>query len=133
MIKELAHLCFDVRDLNISLAFYVNTLGLVKSFDFLNDKGERFGVYLKVGRRSFIELFQVRNPEFKDQSSYRHMCLEVEDLKSTVSELRTKGVTISDPKLGCDESWQSWLADPDGNRIELHQYTAKSWQTPHVS
>jgi lactoylglutathione lyase len=30
--------------------------------------------------------------------------------------------------LGGDQSYQAWLADPDGNRIELHQFTDKSLQ-----
>ncbi len=32
--------------------------------------------------------------------------------------------------MGSDHSWQAWLSDPDGNRVELHQYTPESWQTP---
>jgi len=34
--------------------------------------------------------------------------------------------------LGSDNSYQCWLDDPDGNRIELHQYTPESRQTPHL-
>ena len=55
-------------------------------------------------------------------------CLEVENLERMVTELRQKGLEVTDPKLGMDQSWQSWLADPDGNRIELHQYTPESKQ-----
>ena len=43
------------------------------------------------------------------------------------------GVTVTDKKLGSDNSWQAWLSDPDGNRIELHQYTAQSLQTPSLA
>jgi predicted enzyme related to lactoylglutathione lyase len=58
------------------------------------------------------------------------MTLEVDDLELTVAALRGRGVEVSNPKLGSDQSWQAWLADPDGNRIELHQYTPKSRQRP---
>ena len=31
-----------------------------------------------------------------------------------------------------DRSLQAWLADPDGNRIELHQYRPESKQSPSL-
>jgi len=62
--------------------------------------------------------------------SYQHLCLEVDDINATVEDLRAKGIEVTDPALGSDRSWQSWLADPDGNRIELHQYTPESRQRP---
>ncbi len=46
MIKGLAHVCFTVRDLDASIAFYQEKLGFTPAFDFINDRGERFGVYL---------------------------------------------------------------------------------------
>ncbi len=132
MIRGIAHLCYTVRDLERSLAFYRDGLGLEPAFDFLNDKGERFGLYLHVGGRNFIELF-VGQPEAPgDRASYRHLCLEVDDLTSAVATLRGRGIESSDPKLGSDHSWQAWITDPDGNRIELHQYTPDSKQGPFV-
>ena len=59
-----------------------------------------------------------------------HICLEVPDLEAAVAELRAKGVEASAPYLGSDNSWQSWITDPDGNRIELHCYTKDSLQGP---
>jgi catechol 2,3-dioxygenase-like lactoylglutathione lyase family enzyme len=130
MIKALAHACFTVRDLKAAEAFYRDRLGLAHAFDFLNDKGEKFGVYLHVGGRAFIELFQGKVEAPAPGQSYRHLCLEVDDLPKTVADLRTKGVEVSDPKMGSDHSWQAWLSDPDGNRIELHGYTPQSRQGP---
>ncbi len=136
MICNLAHLCFTVRDLEASIVFYRDVLGLAPAFDFRNDDGKRFGAYLHVGGRNFIELFQAGadagNPGELPSARDQHCCLEVDDLQATVDELRAKGLQVSDPKLGADESWQAWLADPDGNRFELHQYTPASQQTPWV-
>jgi catechol 2,3-dioxygenase-like lactoylglutathione lyase family enzyme len=133
MITGLAHACFTVEDLDASIEFYVNKLGLGHAFDFVNDQQERFGVYLHVGGRSFIELFagQVDDPQSK--GSYRHLCLEVDDIRATVEVFRQAGVEVEPIKLGSDRSWQAWLTDPDGNRIELHQYTPESKQTPHLA
>lgn len=131
MITNLAHLCFVVRDLDATLEFYVGKLGLEHGFDFIKDDGARHGFYLKVGGGSFIECFQGQT-EPAGNTSYKHFCLEVDDLAATVTDLRAKGVEISDAKLGLDQSWQAWLSDPDGNRIELHQYTPESWQIVRV-
>jgi catechol 2,3-dioxygenase-like lactoylglutathione lyase family enzyme len=130
MIKGLAHVCFRVTDLDRSIDFYRNKLGLTPAFDFRRDNGERFGLYFHVGERTFIELF-VGEPQPRDtQQSYQHFCLEVDDLKKTIAQLQAQGVEVTGEKLGNDHSWQAWIEDPDGNRIELHQYTPESWQAP---
>lgn len=128
MLKALAHTCYVVRDLDAAQAFYADALGMTPAFDFINEAGERFGVYLHVGGRSFVELF-VGNPTV-NAGSYQHLCLEVEGLHDWVPQLRALGVEVSDPVLGSDNSWQAWLTDPDGNRIELHEYTETSQQAP---
>ena len=133
MIKALAHTCFVVRDLAAAEAFYRGKLGLQHAFDFINDSGERFGAYLHVGGRSFLELFQGQPEAPSQSSSFRHICLEVEDLEAAVAKLRGQGLEVPDPALGSDNTWQVWLSDPDGNRIELHQYTAQSLQTPSLA
>ncbi len=130
MIKGLAHVCFIVRDLDASIAFYRDKLGMKEAFPFLKDDGTRFGVYLHVGARNFIELFVGKPEPYNDKQSYRHICLEVEDIQFAVKTLRKKGVEVTDVKMGSDKSWQAWLADPDGNKIELHHYTPESKQTP---
>ena len=132
MISNLAHLCFVVRDLDASMAFYCGKLGLKHAFNAVNDAGQRTGIYLHVGARNFIELFQGEVPAEATKVSYQHFCLEVGDMAGTVAELRCRGVEITEPKVGRDRSLQAWLQDPDGNRIELHQYTPQSKQAPSL-
>jgi catechol 2,3-dioxygenase-like lactoylglutathione lyase family enzyme len=133
MIGGLAHVCFEVKDLEASLRFYRDQLGLPVAFEFRNAEGQRFGVYLKLGRRTFVELFQAKTPPPpKAPGSYRHFCVEVEDFPGTVAALRGRGVEVTGEKLGMDHSWQAWVRDPDGNGIELHGYTPESWQAPHL-
>ena len=131
MVTALAHLCLVVRDLETSEAFYCGSLGLKPAFEFRNDRGERFGLYLHLGGRSFLELFR-GEPRPVENASFAHFCLEADDLEATVAALRERGLEITTPALGSDGSWQAWLADPDGNRIELHMYTPESKQAPHL-
>ena len=134
MITGLAHTCFNTLDLDGIVAFY-SALGLPVAFEFKRDDGTRYGVYIRLGRRTFLEFFVGADIPAKGQkpcTTYRHICLEVDNLAKTVEELRARGIEVSDPKLGMDNSWQAWTADPDGNAIEFHEYTATSWQAPHL-
>jgi len=128
MIIGLAHVCFTVSKLEVSIEFYQNKLGFKHAFDFINESGKRFGVYLHIGGRSFIELFEGKLEQQAKGQSYRHICLEVKDIKDTAISLRSQGIEVSEVKMGSDNSWQAWLSDPDGNRIELHEYTSESKQ-----
>ncbi len=115
------------------MAFYCRKLGLKHAFDANNDAGARIGVYIHVGGYNFIELFQGEAAPPAGKVSYQHFCLEVDDMAGTVASLRSHGVDVSDPRVGRDRSIQAWLADPDGNRIELHQYTPQSKQLPSLA
>ena len=133
MIKAVAHVCYVVSDLEVSIEFYEEKLGMGHAFDFRNAEGERTGAYIRVGGRSFLELFGGKlGARAEGQQSYGHLCLEVDDVAATVAELRGKGLEVTDAVLGGDQAWQAWLSDPDGNRIELHGYTPESWQAPFV-
>jgi lactoylglutathione lyase len=132
MITNLAHACFTVRDLDRAQAFYADALGLTPAFDYIDETGKRYGLYLYVGDRNFIEMFTGEVGEPAPAQSFRHICLEVDNLADTVAALRAKGVEVTEPKLGKDRSWQAWITDPDANRIELHQYNPDSKQKPWV-
>lgn len=133
MITGIAHVCYLVSDLDASVAFYAEKLGLTPAFDFRNDAGERTGIYLHVGGRNFVELFQGAPAARDDAQSYRHLCLEVDNMKDTLTALRAQGVESTEMELGGDGAWQAWITEPDGNRIELHQYTDASLQNAHLS
>ena len=132
MISGLAHVCFHVSDLDQAIDFYQNKLGLTPAFDFIDDQGNKYGQYLYLGERTFIEIFQGQLAERAEGQPFRHICLEVDDIHKTVDELKAKGLEVTEIKTGKDHSYQAWITDPDGNRIELHHYTPESKQTPWV-
>ena len=133
MITGIAHVCYTVSDLDRSIAFYCDQLGLTPAFPFLNDEGRRTGQYIHVGARTFLELFEGVLGDPAQGQAYRHLCLEVNDFEGTVAALRERGVEVTGIKLGKDRSHQAWVVDPDGNRIELHKYNPESKQTPWVA
>ena len=126
MIKGIAHLCIRVTDLERTARFYCEGLGLEKAFDFIRD-GEVVGFYLRVGSGSFLEFFR-REPVESGPNPLDHLALETDSIDAVNARLAAAGYPVGEKKTGADHAWQAWLTDPDGVRIELHEYTADSCQ-----
>lgn len=124
-VKQVAHVCILARDLAETRAFWGDVLGLPVKFEFLRD-GRPFGFYLDAGGRTNVEVFE--RAEAGAAARIDHLCLEVEDIDAAVAHVRDLGVAITDKKLGVDATWQAWVTDPNGVRIELFQYTDRSAQ-----
>ncbi|PWN06640.1 VOC family protein [Rhodohalobacter mucosus] len=124
MINRLAHICIHTRDLALTERFYCDALGLKKGFEFEKD-GDLYGFYIKLGNKSFIEVFK---GDPGNVGNINHLAMETEDIDRVISRLRESGFEATDRKLGGDHTWQAWTRDPNGVRIEFHQYTDKSMQ-----
>ena len=140
IIKQLAHLCFFTNQLDTMVGFYRDQLGFPVAFTMQNDDGFKFGYYFELGNATFLEVFDQRGavkqwggdptPRRRNEGvRYGHFCLEVLGLDETCVELQARGVKIVQPvKTAMDHSRQAWIEDPDGNAIELMEYTARSMQ-----
>lgn len=124
MIKQLAHICIRSLDLIETENFYIGALGMEKGFEFIRE-GKLFGFYLKFGNDTFLEVFQGDPGEV---GNINHLAIEVDDIDKLLTQIQSKGYTTGEKRLGADHSWQAWLEDPNGIRIELHQYTEESLQ-----
>jgi lactoylglutathione lyase len=133
MIMSLGHVAFRVADIEKSVAFYCEGLGCKESFRNQDPDGTLKGVYIRIARGQFIELFPGGSPSTlpsMSESSYRHVCLTVDDLQATVKELTARDVPlVTEVKRGVrDGNLQVFVADPDGNRVELMQIEPNSPQ-----
>ncbi|MEJ7900718.1 MAG: VOC family protein [Thermomicrobiales bacterium] len=131
-ITDLAHTALACADLETSIAFYAQ-LGLNESFRLKRDDGSTMLVYLHVSGDRFIELFpggpDASNRAGKESTSFRHICLMTDDIAADVERLRAADVTIDrEVTIGRDSNKQAWIADPDGNPIELMQISTISPQ-----
>ena len=88
-------------------------------------EGEPFGYYLKAGNATYIEVFKGDPGEI---GNIHHLALEVENMDALITRLRDQGIEVGDKVFGADDSWQAWLEDPNGVKIELHEYTESSCQ-----
>lgn len=137
MIRRLAHLCLVTNDLEKLVAFYRDGLGLTVAFTFRNADGATFGVYLACGDTTFIEIFdQVLSAKqwggntepLHAGNRYGHLCLEVTGIADLRQALLGRGLNVGEIRTGYDRSLQMWTEDPDGNRLELMEYTHRSQQ-----
>jgi catechol 2,3-dioxygenase-like lactoylglutathione lyase family enzyme len=126
MSLSIAHVCINTTDLRKTAAFFTEALGLKKVFDFTKN-GEVKGCYLEMSKGSFIEIFEVDDVNTKP-SALAHLCLETDDIDRMKERLSAHGVTTTEKKKGCDDTYQIWFKDPNGIDIELHEYTASSAQ-----
>ena len=137
MIRQLAHLNFVTNDLSKIIDFYVNKLGMNVKFTLDNKDSQPFGYYFECGNSTFLEFFDQAMAaevwggtveELTIGTRYKHFCLEVIGLDEFCKELKSKGVDVSEISMGMDNSRQAWIADPDGNQIELMEYGPSSLQ-----
>ena len=126
MVTRIAHVCLNVRNLDATIGFYERKLGMPVKFLF-KKAGKTLGAYFHAGNNTFIEAFQKDDVQVVN-TGIVHICLETDDIDTTIAELDQSGVQHSEKKMGSDQSWQTWIKDPDGNALEFHQYTAKSAQ-----
>lgn len=126
MFKRIAHVCLNVKSLERSIDYY-SKLGFEPRFKFTRN-GKYFGVYMELNSGNFIEIFE--NPEMDTviNNGIAHFCLETDDIDMVIKKLIERDVQFTQKKLGCDNTYQVWLTDPDGNQFEVHQYTAQSAQ-----
>lgn len=145
------HVAIKVLDLDRQLAFYEGVMGFREMFRLPSEDGTVFLVYLRVNDRQYLELFphaQGDGPPGPDARGYQHICLEVADLDTTVATLRHRGARMclwhadlsgvyevdeDAITLGRDGNRQSWVKDPEGNRIELMELALNGMQYKTVA
>jgi len=110
------HVSLNVDDVEAALRFYTDVLGL----EARNDRPDFpfGGAWLDAGGQQ-VHLIEGKPPPGLGQ----HFALLVDDLDGTVTELRDRGVEVSDPRP-VGTSRQAFVSDPAGNLVELHQSSA---------
>jgi glyoxylase I family protein len=107
------HVSINVSDVDATVAFYVEVLGG-------SLRGDRpdFGIggaWLDFGSQ---QVHLVEAPAAVNVG--QHFAIRVADLDDVVDELRSKGVSVGDP-IAIGTSRQTFITDPAGNAVELHQ------------
>ncbi|TVP90707.1 lactoylglutathione lyase [Alkalibacterium sp.] len=125
MRKRMLHTCIRVKDLDKSLLFYKDVLGLkeVRRLDYPDYKFTL--VYLALpGDEVELELTYNYDQEepYDLGNGYGHIAIGVENLETTHEEYNQSGYDVTELK-GLSDGAASYffIKDPDGYKIEMIQ------------
>ena len=125
---RLLHTMLRVRDLDRSLAFYVNRLGMTVLRRQEFTEGRFTLVFVGYGAERHATVIELtHNWDDRDYvlgSAYGHLAVEVVDLSAAIAELAALGVRITrapGPLKGDLTQLIAFVADPDGYSVELIQ------------
>ena len=119
------HVAYRVTDLGVSLKFY-EALGYAQQGRVELDDGATLTM-LKFPRDEVVTLELVHRPAdgpVEVGTGFSHLVVQVDDLAASIAALTEAGLAPSPAESpgGPDGPRTSWLADPDGYRIELVQW-----------
>lgn len=110
-----------VSDLEASLQFYCNALGLQELKRYENDQGRFTLVFLSApnDEAAQVELTYNWDPEpYAGGRNFGHLAYAVDDIYATCERLAKHGVTISRPPR---DGRMAFVRSPDGISVELLQ------------
>ncbi len=120
-VKKLLHTRMRVSDMDQTVRFYTEVLGLEVLERKTSPRGSHLA-FLKVpNSEELIELcsFPPSGP-VTVQADLVHLAFQVENLDGTIHALQTKGITITDgPTTSSSGSRFIFIDAPDGYEIEL--------------
>lgn len=122
------HTMIRVSDLEQSLDFYCNSLGLIETNRYENEAGRFTLVFLsapddlsraKTKKAPLIELtYNWDESDYSSGRNFGHLAFRVPDIYATCERLASKGVTINRPPR---DGHMAFVKSPDGISIELLQ------------
>ena len=133
-VTELDHIVLNVRDIDRSLEFYINALGLTPERLDEFKAGKVSFPSVRINPETIIDLFpipkgkSVQKNEEKREANLNHFCMVIgqEDFAGIVVYLKEKEIAVRE---GPVSRWGArgratsvYFLDPDGNEIELRCY-----------
>lgn len=115
------HAMVRVRDLDASLAFYRDALGLIETRRKDYPQGRFTLVYLAAPENPEAEVELTYNYDEEDYGGARnfgHLAFAVDDIYAMCERLQSSGVTINRPPR---DGHMAFVRSPDGISIELLQ------------
>ncbi len=123
MVTKLLHTRMRVDDLERTVKFYEDALGLVVSRRHTSPRGAQLAFLRTPNSEEEIELCQLPNsPAVHVQPDLMHLAFQVDDLAAFAARLAQKGYKLSDgPTTTGSGSLIAFIDAPEGYEIELIQ------------
>ena len=120
-VKKLLHTRMRVSDMDQTIAFYTQVLGLEVLERKVSPRGSHLAFLRVPNSEELIELcsFPPSGPVHV-QEDLVHLAFQVDDLDATITALRTQGIRITDgPTKTSSGSRFIFIDAPDGYEVEL--------------
>jgi len=111
---RLSYLFVDVHDLDVMLGFYRDGLGLPVVFE-----GPGACAFLRLGGGPQLALYSGRTTE-PGSAAHVLIAIDVPDVEAAAEALRGRGIAVGAIR-DVPGGRAAIFADPEGNRLELHQ------------
>ena len=126
-VRKLLHTRYRVDDLEKTVRFYKDVLGLQEVARHTSSRGSQL-VFLKApGSEELIEICcYPKSGPVKVQPDLTHLAFEVDDMEAFAKNLSARGVSLSEPPSASSSgSIIAFLDAPEGYEIELIQRAKK--------
>jgi lactoylglutathione lyase len=122
-VKKLLHTRMRVNDIERTVKFYEQALGLKVTRRHTSPRGAQLVFLATPNSEEEIELCQLPNsPAVQVQADLMHLAFEVDDLTAFAADLAKKGFTLSDgPTVTGSGSAIAFIDAPEGYEVELIQ------------
>ena len=132
MVKsKLSHVCFSTHKLDSTFEFYTNVLRYEVIHKFFNEEGKVYGLIFNIGNGNFLEFFET-SEQISSGNLFRHFCIAVSDIFQLQNQLKLHGLSIQIARGRTDKTLQAWVNDPNGIKLEFHQYDNESLLFKHA-
>lgn len=126
-MKGIDHVAIIVKDMDRSIKFYSEVLGLVVIHDGRQDGGNKKS-FLGTKEKAFVALTE--NPDKvlngTNTESVSHIAFSVENVEKAKETLYERGVEFTEEKTGEDGKTKAYhFLDPDGLELEIYGGTGE--------
>lgn len=126
-LKGVDHVAIIVKDMERSIKFYNEVLGMLVIYDGRKDGGKKKS-FLGIKEKAFVALTENpdKDTDKKISESVSHIAFRVENVEKSKETLEKRGVEFIEEKTGEDGKTKAYhFLDPDGFELEIYGGTGE--------
>jgi len=117
---DVIHVCLNVSDADRIADWYVEELGLERSWEFTTEDGETRNVYVSDGDGFELQLSDTEGEDdFEAGTAWDHLAVKVDDVDAAFERIENHGVVQGPAPNEPAGARTAFIEDPDGHVVEL--------------